>query len=197
MTTAEQIIKLCSMMKARRVKVDEIGVGAGVVDRCYQRGCSVTGVDVSKAAINKEKFINQRAEHYWNLRERFEDGSISMYPLVSQLSKPDMIKLIEQLCSIRYEYNPTGKVQIWSKEKMRREKIKSPDLAEAVMLAFADYNPDLMEDKSKTATQSWSDELEGPPVTQDDTHEQFANEFYRMDKYPTTEDEREDGMVWN
>jgi hypothetical protein len=108
-----------------------------------------------------------------------------------------MIKLIEQLCSIRYEYNPTGKVQIWSKEKMRREKIKSPDLAEAVMLAFADYNPDLLGAPMKTATQGWSDQLEGPPDEIDHRHEQFANEFYRMDKYPTTEDEREDGMVWN
>ena len=196
MTTAEQIIQLCSMMKAQRVKVDEIGVGGGVVDRCYQRGCSVTGIDVSKAAINKEKFVNQRAEYYWNLRERFEDGSISLQPLVSQLSQPDMIKLIEQLCSIRYEYNPTGKVQIWSKEKMRREKIKSPDLAEAVMLAFADYNPALMEAKPKTATQRWSDELEGPPQQDGDTHEQFANEFYKMEGYPSPE-EREDGMVWD
>jgi hypothetical protein len=80
---------------------------------------------------------------------------------------------------------------------MRREKIKSPDLAEAVMLAFADYHPTLMEAPMKTATQGWSDQLEGPPDQIDHRHEQFANEFYRMDKYPTTEDEREDGMVWN
>jgi hypothetical protein len=80
---------------------------------------------------------------------------------------------------------------------MRREKIKSPDLAEAVMLAFADYNPALVEDNPKTAAQSWSDILEGPPDQADHTHEQFANEFYKMDKYPSTDEEREDGMVWN
>jgi len=108
-----------------------------------------------------------------------------------------MIKLIEQLCSIRYEYNPTGKVQIWSKEKMRREKIKSPDLAEAVMLAFADYHPPLAEESPKTASQRWSDVLEGPPDQVDDAHERFANEFYKMNEYPINDDEREDGMVWN
>jgi hypothetical protein len=197
MKTAEDIIKLCEKMRAQDIKVDEIGIGAGVVDRCYQRGEEVTGVDVSKAALDKEKFVNQRAEHYWSLRTRFEDGSISLKPLTKQLSKTDIIKFIEQICSIRYEYNPTGKVQIWSKEKMRREKIKSPDLADALMLAFAEYNPSLVVIPPKTASQSWSDQLEGPPVTQADPYEQFANEFYKMDEYPITDDEREDGMVWN
>jgi hypothetical protein len=197
MKTAEDIIKLCEKMRAQDIKVDEIGIGAGVVDRCYQRGEEVTGVDVSKAALDKEKFVNQRAEHYWSLRTRFEDGSISLKPLTKQLSKTDIIKFIEQICSIRYEYNPTGKVQIWSKEKMRREKIKSPDLADALMLAFAEYNPSLVVVPPKTASQSWSDQLEGPPVTQADPYEQFANEFYKMDEYPITDDEREDGMVWN
>jgi hypothetical protein len=199
MKTAEDIIQLCSKMRAQDVKVDEIGIGAGVVDRCYQRGYSVTGVDVSKVAVDKEKFINKRAEYFWSLRTRFEDGSISLKPLKKQLSRTDMVKFIEQVCSIRYEYNDKGKVQIWSKEKMRREKIKSPDLADALMLAFAEYNPTLVTVPGKTATQRWSDDLEGPPPM--DTHpqyEQFANEFYKMDAYNITdESEREDGMVWN
>jgi hypothetical protein len=198
MKTAEDVIKLCTKMRAQDIKVDEIGIGAGVVDRCYQRGENVTGVDVSKKAIDSEKFVNQRAEYFWALRTRFEDGSISLKPLVKQLSKTDMIKFVEQVCSIRYEYNPTGKVQIWSKEKMRREKIKSPDLADALMLAFAEYNPTLVVVPGKTAAQKWSDDLEGPPPTQADPYEQFANEFYKMDEYPIEEDnQREDGMVWN
>jgi hypothetical protein len=110
-----------------------------------------------------------------------------------------MIKFVEQVCSIRYEYNPTGKVQIWSKEKMRREKIKSPDLADALMLAFAEYNPTLVPTPGKTASQKWSDDLEGPaPTDPDPMYEKFANEFYKMQEYPITDDsEREDGMVWN
>lgn len=197
MHTAERIIKLCDLIKAQHIKVDEIGIGAGVVDRCYERGCAVTGVDVSKAATDKEKFVNKRAEYFWSLRERFEDGSISLLPLKEQLSKPDMIKFIEQICSIRYEYNPTGKVAIWSKEKMRREKMKSPDLADALMLAYAEYDPQLYKPATKTALQKWSDKLEGPPIQYDDGFEKFAYDFHKMDGYPLDDQDREDGMVWN
>jgi hypothetical protein len=82
---------------------------------------------------------------------------------------------------------------------MRREKIKSPDLADALMLAFAEYNPTLVGIPGKTATQIWSDDLEGPaPIETDPMYEKFVNDFYKMQEYPITEDtEREDGMVWN
>jgi hypothetical protein len=198
METAELIIKLGDKMNSLDIKVDEIGVGGGVVDRCYQRGVSVTGIDVSKAATDKEKFVNKRAEYFWHLRERFEDGSISLAPLKTQLSKADMIKFIEQVCSIRYEYNPTGKVAIWSKERMRRDKIKSPDLADALMLSFAEYNPKLKKAPTKTALQKWSDDLEKPYEGGLPTHEEFVNDFYKMSDYPVEDKhEVEDRMVWN
>ncbi len=46
-----------------------------------------------------------------------------------------------QLASIRYEINPRGQVQIESKDEARKRGIKSPDRAEALMLAFADRTP--------------------------------------------------------
>lgn len=197
MHTAENIIELCKRMESVNIKVDEIGVGGGVIDRCYQRGFPVTGVDVSKAATDKERFQNKRAEHYWNLRQRFEEGSISLYPLNTQLSRENKIKLIEQLCSIRYEYNPSGKIVIWSKEKMRKEGIKSPDLADAIMLAFADYYPQTYKPPQDTALKKWSDQLESNIQVEADMFERFANDFWKMAEYPIDEGEREDGMVWN
>lgn len=201
MKTASQVVSLCHKVEPNNIKVDEIGVGAGVVDRVVEQGYNITGVEVGRAAIEKDKFANLRAEYYWSLRKRFEEGSISLRPLKygkSALTKPDMIKFVEQICSIRYEHNPSGKIAIWSKEKMRRDGIKSPDLADALMLAFADYDPDLWEPPKSTALQKWSDRLEGVPIQQEDDFEQFANDFYRMDRYITeSEDNREDGMVWN
>jgi hypothetical protein len=197
MYTAERIIKLAELMNAKNIKVDEIGIGGGVIDRCYDRGVPVTGIDVSKAATDKEKFVNKRAEYFWHLRERFEDGSISLAPLKSQLNKQELVKLIEQICSIRYEYNPTGKILIWSKEKMRREKIKSPDMADALMLAYAEYDPQLFKPAPKGPLQKWSERLEGPPKQYEDPFEQYAYDFHKMDGYPIDNSEREDGMVWN
>jgi len=83
---------------------------------------------------------------------------------------------------------------------MRRDGLKSPDLADALMLAFADYFPEIYKPPSKTALQRWSDKLEGEPTQFEDPFEQFAQEFHEGDRYRTeTEEttEREDGMVWN
>ena len=51
---------------------------------------------------------------------------------------------IAQLASLRYEINPRGQVQIESKEEARKRGVRSPDRAEALMLAFADRTPGIL-----------------------------------------------------
>jgi hypothetical protein len=69
------------------------------------------------------------------LRERFQNGEVS--GLDDEVS-------IAQLASLRYEINPRGQVQIESKEEARKRGVKSPDRAEALMLAFADRTPGIL-----------------------------------------------------
>lgn len=200
MKTAAQVVALCGAVDPVNIKVDEVGVGAGVVDRVLDQGYPITGIEVGRAAIDKDRFANLRAEYFWQLRKRFEDGDISLAPLKKTLSRADMIKFVEQICSIRYEHNPSGKIAIWSKEKMRRDGLRSPDLADALMLAFADYYPELYKPPRKTALQKWSEGLEGPPQQYSDDFEAFAQEFHEGDRYRTESEElleREDSMVWN
>ena len=47
-------------------------------------------------------------------------------------------RTIAQLAGIRYSHNPRGQVVIESKDDARKRGVKSPDRAEAVMLAFAE-----------------------------------------------------------
>jgi hypothetical protein len=197
MKTASQVVGLCQRINPNMIKIDEVGVGAGVVDRVHEQGYDVHGVEVGRQAVEKDKFANLRAEYFWGLRKRFEEGTISLEPLNRSLSRTDKIKFIEQLCSIRYEHNPSGKIAIWSKEKMRRDGLKSPDLADALMLAFADYYPELYQPPKQTAMQRWSERLEGPPQSHHDPFEQFTEDFYRGDSYVTESEDREDPMVWN
>jgi len=189
MVTAGKISALTDYMDAGDINIDEAGVGGGVVDRLWEMGHNVTGVDVSRKATDPEKFANLRAQYYWDLRTRFEEGSISLKPIADKLKKPEMVKLVEQLSSLRYEYNSSQKIAIWTKEKMRREGIKSPDFADALMLAFAEYDPEVMKEKPKTELQKWSDRLEEPGGEYEDHHEEYVNEFYRMNSYPVREPE--------
>jgi hypothetical protein len=126
---------------AEVAKVDMIGIGQGVVDRSAEiagdRGESsatrdvaakVRGIKVSHAAQNRETYFNLRAEAYWALRERFQDGTIDI--------DPKDVDLAAQLADLRYKRTSTGKFQIETKDEMRKRGRPSPDEADAVMLAF-------------------------------------------------------------
>ena len=109
------------------VRVDEIGVGAGVVDRLRELGHRVRGVNVARKARQEGKFVNVRAEAYWNLRDRFVAGRIAL---------PADNALVRELTTLRYEVDSADRVKMESKDDLRKRGAPSPDLADALMLAF-------------------------------------------------------------
>ena len=112
-----------------RTCVDEVGVGAGVVDRLREQGYGVRGINVAQSARQKEVFANLRAEGYWRLRELFAAGEIAI---------PPDPQLVGELVSLRYHHDSRGRVLLERKEDMRKRGLPSPDRADAMMLAFLD-----------------------------------------------------------
>ncbi|NQW24089.1 MAG: hypothetical protein HQ475_11645 [SAR202 cluster bacterium] len=110
-----------------RVCVDEIGVGAGVVDRLKEQGFPISGINVARRAKQDSLFANVRAEGYWRLRELFASGQIAI---------PNDHQLMGELTALRYSYDSQGRVLMESKESMRQRGLPSPDKADALMLAF-------------------------------------------------------------
>ena len=113
--------------KPDRVCVDEIGVGAGVVDRLREEGHRVRAINVARRARQPDLFANVRAEGYWHLRELFSTGQIDI---------PADNQLIGELAALRYSYDSQGRVLIESKDSIRQRGLPSPDKADALMLAF-------------------------------------------------------------
>ena len=124
------IINSVDRWQPDEVVVDEVGIGAGVVDRLREQGYGVQGVNVGSSARDGEHFANQRAEGYWTLRSLFIDGILKL---------PPDNELVGQLAGLRYTFNSLGRVVIESKEEMRRRSVPSPDKADALMLAFCAY----------------------------------------------------------
>jgi hypothetical protein len=60
--------------------IDVPGVGGGVVDPLIELHLPVIPDNGGEAAIDKERFLNARAEDYWTLRELFENGEIDIDP---------------------------------------------------------------------------------------------------------------------
>lgn len=118
---------------AAEIRVDGVGVGGGVVDQLLEAGHDVLDMQAGAAALDSEHYLNARAEWYWALRERFEDGDIDI--------DADDDELAADLGSIRYKYTARGQVQIESKDDMRKRGLPSPDRADAVMLTAASRPP--------------------------------------------------------
>ena len=114
-------------------KVDSIGIGAGVIDALHEGGVNnALECCFASSAVNKDGYINLRAEAYWNLKELFERGEIDIDPRDDDL--------LEQLANLKYKFNSHGKIQIMSKKEMKAMGLPSPDRADALAMAFTPVN---------------------------------------------------------
>jgi hypothetical protein len=109
------------------VFVDQTGIGSGVVDRMRQLGRRVIGVDFGGKARD-EKMANKRAEMWWLMAQWVPTASL-----------PDISELHAELTAPTYGYaNAQGRLQLESKEELKKRGLPSPDLADALALTFAE-----------------------------------------------------------
>ena len=107
--------------------IDVIGLGAGVYDRLRELGYTVRAVSVSEKAPTEHKFMKLRDELWWRVRERFENGTISI---------PDDDALIGELSAIKFKYESDGRIKVEGKADMKKRGLKSPDRADALCLTY-------------------------------------------------------------
>jgi len=109
--------------------VDEGGLGAGVIDRLHELGFEdrVTGVNGGQRALDKDRFVNKRAECWCAIRDW----------LTLMVSLPDSDLIQGDLCAPMYTYDSTYRLLLERKEKMRDRGIPSPDIGDAISLTFA------------------------------------------------------------
>jgi len=107
--------------------VDGNGVGGGVVDNLKAWGYKVIEVQMGSSPTDADTYYNKRVEIWGRLREWLGTGAI-----------PENSELQTDLISPEYRYHPTSnKVQLESKDEMKRRGLASPDHAEALALTFA------------------------------------------------------------
>jgi len=128
MEVASWVASEINRQRPGTVRVDEIGIGAGVVDRLRQLGHrNVEAVSVSRSASKPELHANLRAEMFWKLREALEKGEVGL--LGDE-------KLLAELSAIRYSFTASGQIRLEKKEETKKRVGHSPDLADAVALGF-------------------------------------------------------------
>ena len=132
MELAGRVVEAHRRWSPERIVVDEIGIGAGVVDRLKELNLPVAGVNVGRPARQRRLFANLRAEGYWRLYELFNEEAIAI---------PNDAELAGQLASVRHRYNSRGQFIIETKDEARGRGVPSPDKGDALMLAFLGHKP--------------------------------------------------------
>ena len=117
---------------ATRAWVDSIGIGAGVHDACKIEGVEGLGkIKVSKSARKKDEFVNLRSEHWWAMREALDpDGDEPM-------ALPYDLELMGELSTATWGPARDGRIAVEAKDLMKKRLKRSPDRADAVILANA------------------------------------------------------------
>lgn len=152
-STMSNLGRVIQFMEEHRVtcaKVDEVGLGKGVIDRAKEMANDqrlspqkralarcIIGINAGSSPNDRDSYANLRAESYWRLRERFQASANGDWENGIDID-PDDEDLAAQLVDLSYDVTSHGKYQIESKQDMKRRGKSSPDDADAVMLAFCD-----------------------------------------------------------
>ena len=157
METAGHIASVLSVDEEyRKAVVDVAGIGAGVVDRLKEEGFQIIPFNSSERSDlvdmhGELRFINARAAAWWNLRDMLlpESGFEVALP-------PDEL-LIGDLTAPKWKMSSGGKVQVESKEDIRKRIGRSTDDGDAVVMAFyTEVGPTIAPPIFTTRTSRWA-----------------------------------------
>jgi len=155
--TARKAYGYCELWLPDILNYDSIGVGAGVRGElnsliklkekkikyaAVNTGEKPTLGDYAPNRKNRDMFSNLKAQLWWEMRRRFEKtyehvNGVKQYPLSELISIPNHPKLISELSQPKFEFDESGKIKIESKKAMKTRGLKSPNWADALIIAFA------------------------------------------------------------
>lgn len=123
------VANLIEKHKVHMVNID-VAYGWGTIDRLHERGYkNVNGVHFGEKAIEDDVYRNKRAEMWCSMANWLEKENVNI---------PDDNDLHADLaCVPDIRYTSDGTIKLESKEKIKEEYGKSPDIGDAAALTFA------------------------------------------------------------
>lgn len=120
--------------QARAVRIDSTGVGWAIVGALRQKcpDILIAGVNAAAQASQPQRFLNARAEMWWNGRMKLEAGEIDL------TEAQDFHSLLAEMTAPKWSLNERGRIKLESKDEVRDRIGRSPDHADALLLAFYD-----------------------------------------------------------
>lgn len=111
-----------------RLYIDVIGIGAGVFDRLREQpdiSGRVYGVNSAGTPRHETDHLNIRIESWVNVREWLRDAVLEKHEGFYELAHP------------KYKLTSNGKMQLESKEDMKKRGVASPNVGDALALTLS------------------------------------------------------------
>lgn len=121
MTTVGRIQALAEQHKPVVIKVDESGVGGGVLDRLKELLPGIVAVNYGEAPRDPKRFLNNKAESFFNLRTILEEERIRL---------PGNQTLVQQLVKEKFVFTSEARLKIDDNQE------KSPDETDAIVIGL-------------------------------------------------------------
>lgn len=117
-----------------RIKVDDDGVGGGVIDTLRTWGFSVVAVSAGTTAAKPLFYSNKRSELWFQTVEKARVGQVSL----ARLDRPTRARMRTQATAPEWAPDAAGRRVVERKEDTKEKIARSPDDLDALNLAFYD-----------------------------------------------------------
>lgn len=123
------------------IVVDSMGVGSGVAGLLLREGLPTIVYKGGESATVPTMYRNRRVQSYIAMRNAFRDGQV----LIREDAIDDIPQFQAQLCSVQLRPGSDSRVEdLVTKAEMKRDGIKSPDMADSLAMQFATKAPTLL-----------------------------------------------------
>ena len=141
MQTTGRVMGILEADSSCTAVVDVIGIGAGVVDRLREQHARVLAFNASRGSKARDStrefgYANRRSEAHWALRTALDPSGAPDYCL------PDDEMLLGDLSAPHWSVTSSGKIQVESKDEIRKRLGRSPDDGDAVVMAYVPHLAD-------------------------------------------------------
>jgi hypothetical protein len=125
------------------IRVDDDGVGGGVVDLLASWGLNVLAVNAGRAPDRPDDYPNVRSELWFALADRARAGALDLSRLPADVRR----RLRQQALTPEWKLDAAGRRVVEPKEKTKEKLGRSPDDIDALNLAY--YEGGTFEDVGK------------------------------------------------
>ena len=133
--TKKRTTEICDLLEAftdydqtALIKIDDTGVGGGVTDDMLKRKYNVAPINFGAVAMDQDKYPNLISEAWFYFQS-----------IIKHTQLPESQDLLMELSSRQWKMDVRGRRCIESKQEYKKRGYRSPDLADACILAY--YTP--------------------------------------------------------